>query len=377
MSYFRFPKYVSVAEKKAKAEKKLKQLRKKRPDIQPVIVQGNQLAHTWWGKAWNKNLTEYADYSNRVGRGRSYLRHGAVLDLKIDSGTVNAMVQGSSTYEIKILIEKISTKKWNNIKKECAGKIDSLQELLQGKFPKAMDDIFTSIDLGLFPSPKEIEFSCSCPDWAYMCKHVAAVLFGIGTRLDDDPMLFFKLRGIDGDELVTQVVQDNTKKLLKKAKKKSSKVMDDINISEIFGIDIDMESQSSSKNSKKKKSVSTESVPKAKKKVLKPSKSAKKIKKKVLKPPKLIKKLKKTVNKITLKKKPLVVTKKIDKKTDQSQTIDTILKTVQRSKKAFDIPTLQERTGIDDRQKVYNAVYRLIQMGKIERVDRGLYQKIK
>src|SRR5260370_37407973 len=55
---------------------------------------------------------------------------------------------------------------------------------------------------GLFPSPREIKLSCSCPDWAEMCKHVAAVLYGIGTRLDQQPELLFRLHGVDEKELI-------------------------------------------------------------------------------------------------------------------------------------------------------------------------------
>ncbi|TFG38070.1 MAG: hypothetical protein E4H46_00495, partial [Desulfobacterales bacterium] len=194
MSYWGYPRYVSVAEKKAKAEKKLKQLRKKNPDIQPVVIEGNILARTWWGKSWNQNLERYADYDNRIGRGRSYVRHGAVLDLKIDTGKVTALVQGSTSrpYEVEIKIQAISQANWSAIKKQCEGQLKSLQDLLAGKFPKILADIFFAKEKGLFPSPQAISFDCSCPDWASMCKHVAAALYGIGARFDEDPSLFFK-----------------------------------------------------------------------------------------------------------------------------------------------------------------------------------------
>jgi len=348
MSYFRFPKYVSVAEKKEKAAKKLQQLKKKRPDIQPIIIEGNTLAKTWWGKAWNNNLTKYADYSNRVGRGRSYLRHGAVLDLKIESGMVHALVQGSSStpYRVDIAIQKISKSSWKKIKGECQGKIDSLQELLHGKFPKALAETFISKDHGLFPSPREIEFDCSCPDWADMCKHVAAVLFGIGSRLDDDPMLFFKLRGIDGNELVAQAVKDNTSQLLKKAKKKTGRVLDNIDISDVFGIDMDADSGSAEpeKTSPKKNKSN---------KVLKRNSG------------------KKSSQQLNHKKSP--------KKTNAKPTIsmaeemDTILKTIKRARKGIDIKTLQKRTGIENKQRLYNCVYQLHDKGKIVRIERGIY----
>lgn len=241
MSYWQYPRYVSIAEKKAKAEKKLKQLKKKNPGLLPVVIEANALAHTWWGKAWNKNLESYADYSNRIGRGRSYVRHGAVLDLQINSGEVRALVQGtrSKPYEIIIKIKDLGKKELKEIKKQCEGKLKSLQDLLAGKFPEVLSDIFLTKGKGLFPAPKEIQFKCSCPDWASMCKHVAAALYGTGARLDEDPSLFFKLRNVELDGFVTSAVKDKTGELLAKTRKKSAKVIDDADLSDIFGIDME------------------------------------------------------------------------------------------------------------------------------------------
>ncbi len=240
-NYYGYPRYVSVGEKRAKARRKLEQLKKKHPDIRPVVIEGNTLVRTWWGKAWNGNLTKYADYSNRVGRGRSYVRHGAVLDLQISPGQVNALVQGSrqSPYIVTMQIKPISKAIWTEIRAACEGQLASLQELLEGRFPKGLAELFTAKGSGLFPSPKEIEFKCSCPDWAYMCKHVAAVLYGIGTRLDEDPSLFFVLRKMKMDDLITQAVRDKSERLLKQAKKKTSRVIDDADLGDVFGIDLE------------------------------------------------------------------------------------------------------------------------------------------
>ena len=241
MSYRGYPRYVSVAEKKAKAANKLKQLKKKTPDIKPVVIKGNALASTWWGKSWNKNLERYADYTNRIGRGRSYVRHGAVLDLKIDSGRVTALVQGSTSkpYTVVIDIKGITQAIWQEIKTQCEGQLGSLQDLLAGKFPKDLADIFFNQEKGLFPKPQAISFDCSCPDWASMCKHVAAALYGVGARLDEDPSLFFTLRGVDTKELIARAVKDKTSELLEKTKQKSSRVIDDADLGSIFGIDMD------------------------------------------------------------------------------------------------------------------------------------------
>jgi len=352
MRYFRFPKYVSVAERKASAEKKLKKMQKKDPSIQPVVIQGKNLAKTWWGKAWNDNLTKYADFANRVGRGRSYLRHGAVLDLKINPGEVLALVQGSDVdpYQIQIDIKRISKSNWEDIKRLCVGKIESLQELLKGKFPKNLADVFTSKNAGLFPSPKELNFSCSCPDWASMCKHVAAALYGVGTRLDDDPMLFFKLRGVDSKDLVAQAVKDNTNQLLERSKKKSNRVIDDIDIADIFDIDMESAPDKKAKKSEKKKVV----LPKVKKS------------KKTIENPK-----KKEFSK---KKSSITKTQKTTKQSHEDES-DLILKVIRRSRKGVDIPTLQKRTGIKDKQRLYNAVYKLCDKNNILRVARGVYKK--
>ena len=252
MSYWRYPRYVSVAEKRAKAEKKLKQLKKKNPHIKPIEIEGRTIARTWWGKAWNQNLESYADYSNRIGRGRSYVRHGAVLDLQIDSGKVESLVQGSKSkpYSVTIRIKATGKKTWQEIKTASEGKLDSLQELLSGKFPKGLGEIFTTQGKGLFPSPKEIDFDCSCPDWATMCKHVAATLYGIGARLDEDPELFFKLRQVKMKDLVSEAVEGKTRELLKKARKKTARAIAESDLGDVFGID--MENPMAPKTKRKK-----------------------------------------------------------------------------------------------------------------------------
>lgn len=241
MSYWEYPEYVSVAEKQARAEKKLKQLQKKMPDIRPVRLTGNSLARTWWAKNWNKNLERYADYSNRIGRGRSYLRHGAVLDLKISAGKVSALVMGSESnpYQVEITIKPLSALHWQALKGRCEGHLKSLQDLLAGSFPKALAEIFFDREQGLFPEPKAIRFYCSCPDSASMCKHVAATLYGIGARFDEDPSLFFTLRGVKSEELISEAIRDTTDALLNKSKQKGGKVIADADLADIFGIDLD------------------------------------------------------------------------------------------------------------------------------------------
>src|SRR5215475_6351097 len=155
--YETFPPYVPVAQRRARADQQLRQLQKKNPHLKPVLLTGQSLATTWWGKSWNNNLERYADYRNRIGRGRSYVRHRAVLDLQLTLGHITALVQGSEAQPYRVAIT-----------------FDSLSALLAGTFPQALKDLFFAKGAGLFPSPREIHFDCSCPDWAAMCKHVAA-----------------------------------------------------------------------------------------------------------------------------------------------------------------------------------------------------------
>ena len=238
--YSEFPEYISVGEKRAKAEKSLAKLKKSKPSLKPIVITGSSIASSWWGKSWNKNLEGYADYTNRISRGRSYVRNGAVLDLQIKPGEITALVQGSRSkpYSVVIQIKEIAPSAWKNMKKACAGQLDSLPELLAGKFPKALGELFTERGKGLFPSPKEIEFSCSCPDYASMCKHVAAALYGVSARLDTEPGLFFTLRKVEIKDLVGETVKTKSKELLTKAKKKSSRVLEDSDLSAIFGIQL-------------------------------------------------------------------------------------------------------------------------------------------
>src|SRR4029077_18551093 len=144
----------------------------------------------------------YSDYENRIPRGRTYVRNGSVVDLKITKGEVAALVSGSDLYKVKIVIKPVTATRWKAICRDCVGTIDSLVELLQGRLAKGVMDRICREGDGLFPAPGEIHLSCSCPDWADMCKHVAAALYGVGARLDEKPEHLFLLRGVDQNELI-------------------------------------------------------------------------------------------------------------------------------------------------------------------------------
>jgi uncharacterized Zn finger protein len=236
--YSSYPKYVPVSSKKADAQKALAKLKKKNPDVCPVVITGNKVANTWWGIAWNKNLESYADYSNRIGRGRAYVRNGMVLDLRIEPECVTAVVAGSrkTPYNVKVSIDALSKSRWKTITEICGRSIANIDQLVQGKFPKELITLFTQKGEGLFPSPKEIKFSCSCPDWAYMCKHVSAVLYGIGARFDEDPTLFFKLRNIEIEALIKKSIEEKMENMLKNSGKKTRRVIKDADLGDLFGI---------------------------------------------------------------------------------------------------------------------------------------------
>ena len=382
MAYWGYPRYVSVGEKRAKAERKLKQLRKKNSAIHPIVIEGSAIAKTWWGKSWNLNLERYADYSNRIGRGRSYIRHGAVLDLLITPGQVKSLVQGSRAkpYSVIIKIKGIGKNIWKNMKAACAGKLDSLPALLAGQFPKALGEIFTARGEGLFPSPKEIEFDCSCPDWAYMCKHVAATLYGIGARLDEDPGLFFKLRKVKVDDVIQQTVKDQSDRLLKKAEKASARTIAESDLSGMFGIDMEENIDFDSPKTAKKVSGARETPPKAAKRTkAKASKRKPGIKtstKKKTSRTSLEKSgLKKGSKPAAAKARAKTPAKKDPAKKKTQGLTDTakVLAIIKRSKKGVDVATLRQKTGVDEK-KIRNVIYKAFKEGIIKRTGRGIYR---
>jgi uncharacterized Zn finger protein len=201
-----FRPYVSVAQRRAQAAKEVAKRVKKGQTITAVQIEGRTIASTFWGQAWCTNLESYSDFSNRLPRGRTYVRNGSVVDLQIEKGRIKALVSGSSLYEIKIEIDALPKQNWRTLKQQSAGQISTLVELLQGKLSKAVMELVTDRDQGLFPKPAEITMRCSCPDYAGMCKHVAAVMYGVGNRLDLSPELLFLLRAVDHLELIEQAI---------------------------------------------------------------------------------------------------------------------------------------------------------------------------
>jgi uncharacterized Zn finger protein len=202
--YYQWAPYVPVAERRRKAAAEMAKLAKKGQTISPVRIEGRTIATTVWGKAWCANLEAYSDYANRLPRGRTYVRNGSVVDLQIAPGRIEARVSGSSMYRTTVTVTALPKPRWETLVADCAGGIDSLVELLQGRFSKGVMERLCRQGDGLFPTPKEIKLDCSCPDGAYMCKHVAAVLYGVGARLDHQPELLFTLRQVAATDLLAK-----------------------------------------------------------------------------------------------------------------------------------------------------------------------------
>jgi len=227
--------YVSAAQRRLQGLRLVERLRKKGQAVSPVVLRGRTIASTFWGKAWCDNLEQYSDFSNRLPRGRTYVRNGSIIDLQVTPGEIKALVSGSEIYKVTVTVAPVSKARWKSICKDCAGAIDSLVELLQGRFSKGVMERICRQETGLFPSSSEIKLACSCPDCAEMCKHVAAVLYGVGARLDEQPELLFRLHQIDEKELIfkTSVALP----LVKKAPS-AGRVLQSGDLAELFSLDM-------------------------------------------------------------------------------------------------------------------------------------------
>jgi uncharacterized Zn finger protein len=233
--YFSWKPYVPVAARRQKAANTAAKLAKKGQALSPVTASRGAIAKSFWGKSWCENLERYSDYANRLPRGRTYLRNGSVIDLKIGAGEATAQVMGSSLYRIKVKISGVAGAHWQSIGRDCARSIDTLVELLQGQLSASVMERITRPGTGLFPSPKEISFSCSCPDSAAMCKHIAATLYGIGARLDAEPELLFGLRKVDAKELIARAGEGDA---LPQKAPRAARILDSSKLADVFGIDL-------------------------------------------------------------------------------------------------------------------------------------------
>ena len=230
--------YIPVAARRARALREMNRLRKKGKDIQPVEIEGRTIARSVWGKRWCNHLESWSDYANRLPRGRTYVRNGSVCHLEVHPGRIDAIVSGSELYTVSVRIRKLKAAVWKSIKVRCSGQIASMLELLRGRLSQQVMSVVSDREQGLFPKPREIDFTCTCPDWATMCKHVAAVLYGVGGRLDRHPESLFVLRGVDAEELIDAEIA------LPSSSAAGDDTLADDALAGIFGIDIDTEAVS-------------------------------------------------------------------------------------------------------------------------------------
>jgi uncharacterized Zn finger protein len=255
-----WPPYVPVAERRRRAKKMMNALKKKGQIIQPVDLQGRKkIATTFWGEAWCNHMDTFCDYESRLPRGRTYVRNGSVCHLEINTGKVVAMVMGSDLYHITITIKELQKEKWEKVKKSCTGKIGSLIELLQGKLSAGVMEIVTNDSEGLFPDPKEMRFRCDCPDWARMCKHIAAVIYGVGARLDEQPELLFVLRGVDHNDLISAEVDISAATAGRGRRRRR---IADESLADVFGVEVTQEvSEEAVSNTPEKKKAARKKEP--------------------------------------------------------------------------------------------------------------------
>src|SRR5258708_27206658 len=234
-SGFEWGDYVAVAERRQRAARELAKLKKRDRSVAPVIIEGRKIATNFWGKSWCTNLERYSDFASRLPRGRSYVCNGFVVDLQIAKGKIAAEVCGSELYDVAISVAPVAAKRWRAICRDCSGTIDSLVELLAGRLAKGVMDRVCREGDGLFPAPDEIKLSCSCPDGAEMCKHVAATLYGVGARLDERPQLLFALRGVDEGELLSGAGENLIQSQPLPA---AGKVLADDDVAALFGLEL-------------------------------------------------------------------------------------------------------------------------------------------
>lgn len=244
--------YVPVARRRANAAREAGKIAKKeKRQLAPIVIEGRKIVRSFWGEAWCDNLERYSDFSNRLPRGRTYVRNGSVIDLQIKSGKVTALVSGSSLYTVNVSIATLKAPAWKDIKEDCSQSIASLIDLLQGKFDDGVMQRLTRRDGGLFPQPSEIKMSCSCPDYAGLCKHIAAVLYGVGARLDKSPELLFTLRAVDHLELIGQAVAaENLDRTLTSA---NDGALAGSDLGELFGIELEGASTTADATAKTKR----------------------------------------------------------------------------------------------------------------------------
>jgi uncharacterized Zn finger protein len=163
---------------------------------------------TWWGQHWIAALEALGEaYANRLPRGRTYARRGAVTGLVIDPGRVTARVAGSrpTPYRVSMATPVFTDPQWTAAAHALARQLRHSAALLDGRMPEDIDDTLDLVGLSLFPGPHDLTTRCTCPDVANPCKHVAAVHYVLARSFDADPFLLPTLRGRDRPALLAAI----------------------------------------------------------------------------------------------------------------------------------------------------------------------------
>lgn len=274
--------YVPVAQRRANAARQANKLSKKGAQLRPIQIRSRTIAASFWGMAWCENLENYADWANRLPRGRTYARNGTIVDLQIEPGQISALVSGSSLYRVKVSIKPINKKSWQSIRGDCARQVNSLIDLMRGKLPEAVLARLTDPERGMFPRPRELKLRCSCPDSASLCKHLAATLYGVGHLLDSEPELFFKMRGVEQTELISDALQAQVRQDAIGLEQHSDLASEDL--SAIFGIDLAPPSEVMPKRGRRKKPKTTKKTSPSRIKPIERPKSKRKASRKLKRP---------------------------------------------------------------------------------------------
>ncbi len=166
-----------------------------------------EIGGEWWSRRFVDALEAICE-PKRLRRGRSYARSGQVSDLLVDVGLATASVQGSrrQPYSVTIEIDPFDAQDWADVETAMTEQAIFLAALLAGVMPDDIESAFSSAGLALFPArPDELRTVCSCPDWENPCKHIAAALYILAERFDEDPFEIFRWRGCEKQDLIRRL----------------------------------------------------------------------------------------------------------------------------------------------------------------------------
>ncbi len=207
------------------AQQRLAELQAGGEELTPVVNTTRKLAGNFWGSAWMKHLAHCESGGMCLAPGRTLLRHGCVLDVRIAPCSIRALISAEELYEVNLQLAPLDSEQQEQLAASCGRHIDSLLSLLEGKVDAAVLRHLCHPETGLLPTPADWRMHCTCPDWAEPCPHAAAAIYAAGCLIDATPALLFTLRGIEPHTLLSAPQE--------------SIELDTGKLSSIFGIDLD------------------------------------------------------------------------------------------------------------------------------------------